>query len=112
MVTVWSVLMLASAVVALTLATGLTVAAWGGRRDGLRVRLLEMSQALEPTAHTLLAMLPPLVRLGRKEDVQALSRSLVETDAANARRLNTLKKENDALKRQVAELTRRLAKPG
>lgn len=86
-------------------------AAQPGRRDGLRVRLLEMSQALEPTAHTLLAMLPPLVRLGRKEDVQALSRSLVETDAANARRLNTLKKENDALKRQVAELTRRLAAP-
>ena len=47
MVTVWSVLMLASAVVALTLATGLTVAAWGGRRDGLRTWALALAlQAL------------------------------------------------------------------
>ncbi|MGL6202757.1 MAG: hypothetical protein ACRC2X_00430, partial [Giesbergeria sp.] len=47
MVTVWSVLMLASAVVALTLATGLTVAAWGGRRDGLPTWALALAlQAL------------------------------------------------------------------
>ncbi len=52
MVTVWFVLMLASAVVALTLATGLTVAAWGGRRDGLRTWALAL--ALQALACSLL----------------------------------------------------------
>lgn len=43
MVTEWSVLMLAAAVVALALAGALAAAAWGGRRDGLRTWALALA---------------------------------------------------------------------
>ncbi len=79
-------------------------------RDALRVRLLEMAHQLGPSTDTVLAMMPPLVRLGRVGDVQALVRSMAEMESGKVEEFKALKDKNVLLTRRITELKDCLAR--
>jgi hypothetical protein len=78
------------------------------RREQLRLRLLRKAHEVEPTTANALDMLPTLIRLGRMDEVQAITKAVADADSANTRQVRTLQKENAKLKSRVADLKREI----
>ncbi len=80
------------------------------RRDALRVKLLELAYGHDKATETQLAILPPLVRLGRMKDVRALTQSVVDFEARQIAQKRELRERYDALKEENDLLKRKLKK--